>query len=115
VAHVEHAPSSFADYGKGFLKQFIENLFKDRAAIGFDLLLAVGVLERNVRTIGIIPLRLVWNRAETLLDTGAKLRCFGAELIVGELLYLRLKRVNGLYARLQALDLALVLRPENLA
>ena len=104
VPHVEHAPSSFADNGKRFVKQLVENALEQLAALRFDFLLPVGIC-----------LRLVDDRAETLLNTGAKLRRLAPELLVGELLYLRLKRVDSLHTRLQALDLALVLRPENLA
>ncbi len=43
VPHVEHTPSGFADHGKSFLEQFVENVLKQLAALRFDfLLLSVG-------------------------------------------------------------------------
>ena len=80
-----------------------------RAALGFNLLLAVDVLEIGIR------FRFVGDRAQPLLNAGAELVCLGAELFVGELLDFWLERVDGGDARLHTLDLALVLRPENLA
>ena len=56
VPHVEHAPSRFADHGKRFLQQFVENVLEHLAALGFDFLLAVDViLQRSIWTIGITP------------------------------------------------------------
>ncbi len=109
VPHVEHAPSGFADHGKGLLKQFVENCFEHLTALRFDFRLAIEVRGISIRV------RRVGDRAETLLNTGAKLRRLGAEFVIGELLRLRLEGVDRHDARLQALDLALVLRPENLA
>src|SRR5208283_1176857 len=114
VPHVEYTPSSFADHRKCFLKQSVENGLEHLAALCFDFLLAIAIAEIDIRGIG-IRLRLIEDRAETLLDTGTKLRCLAAKFVVGKLLYLRLERVDGRHTRLQALDLALVFRPENLA
>ena len=77
-------------------------------ALGVDFLLPVDVGSIS------IGLRRVGYRAETLLNTAAKLRRLGAQFVIGELLHLRLERVDSQHARLQALDLALVLSPENL-
>src|SRR5208282_3715535 len=126
VAHVEHAFSGFANYRESLLQQFVENLLKHLAALLFDLLLLIDIGNISIWTIRIGGC-LVGDRAETVvekvfetvfetvLDAGAKLRRLGAKLVVGELLYLRFERVDGLHPRLQALDLALVFRPENLA
>ncbi len=103
VPHIEHATSTFADHGKRLLQQFVENRLQHGAALRFDFLLPVGIGVGFIR-----------NRAQPLLNTGAKLRRPGAKFVVGELLHLRLQRVDRIDARLQALHFALVLSPENL-
>ncbi len=51
VAHVEHAFSGFADHGKRFLQQFVENGAEHFAALLFDLLLPITIREIDVRVI----------------------------------------------------------------
>ncbi len=114
MPHVEPAPSGFADDGKRLFEQLVENGLERFAALRFDFLLAVGIGEISIRALG-IRRRLVGNRAETLLNTGAKFGSLGAEFVIRELLHLWLERIDCGDTRLQALDLALVLGPENLA
>jgi hypothetical protein len=114
MAHAKHAPSSFADNGKRLFEQFVENFLEHFATLSFDFLLAVGIWEISIRALRISS-RRVANRAETLLNSSAELGSFAAEFVVRESLHLRLERVDLRHTRLKALDLALVLRPENLA
>src|SRR5271156_687792 len=57
VAHVEHAPSGFADDGKGFLQQFVENAFEHLVALLFDFFLTVAILE--ILEIGILEIGIL--------------------------------------------------------
>ena len=74
------------------------------SALFFEFLQAVGV-----------GVRFVGNACQTLLNALPEFVRLGAQLIVRELLHLRLKRVDRLDPRHQALHFALVLGPENLA
>ena len=51
---------------------------------------------------------------QALLDALPEFVGLGAQLVVRELLHLRLKRIDGLDLRHQALEFALVLGPEDL-
>jgi len=79
-------------------------LVKYASALGFNLILAVGVGVGFVR-----------NRAQPFLGFGAEFVGFGAELFIAELPHLGFERINRLNAREQTLDFAFVLCPENLA
>ena len=103
MTHVQHAPSSFADDGESFHEQFVQHFLDHQVAVGFDLLLAVG-----------IGVWLVGDVADTLLDVGAKLFGLGAQLFIRELFDLRFELVDSLDARQHALHFALVPGPENL-
>jgi hypothetical protein len=104
VPHVEHTPTSFANHGESFFEDFIENLLDDAATLGFHFFAAVW-----------IGIRFVSYVLETFLNAGAEFIGLRPELVVGELLDLRLKRVDSRDTGQQALDFALILRPENLA
>src|SRR5581483_6015191 len=103
MAHVENATSGLADHSEGGLEDFIKDVSQDLPALFVDLLAAVRV-----------GFGLVGNLAEALLDDGAKLVGFSAELFVAQRFHLRFEAINGLDAGDEALDFALVLGPENL-
>ena len=103
VAHVEHAAPGFADHGEGFHQKLVQRFVDQLGAIIFELLEAVGIGVRFVRETG-----------QALLDALAEFVRLGAQLVVRELLHLRLKRTDGLDPRHQALQFALVLGPEDL-
>jgi len=67
-----------ANNGKRLFEQFVENRLEHLATLRFDFLLAVGVREISIRAPRISS-RLVGNRAETLLNSGAKFGSLGAE------------------------------------
>ena len=103
MAHVEHAPARFTYHRERLDQQFVEHFLESLVTFGLDLRPAVR-----------IGVRLVGDAAKPLLDAGAEFIGLGAQLVVGELLYLRLQRADGLHARQHALDFPLVLGPEDL-
>ncbi len=103
VAHVEHPAPGFADHGEGFHQKLVKDLVDQLGAIIFELLEAIG-----------IGVRLVGQTGQAFLNALAEFVRLGAQLVVRELLHLRLKRTDGLDPRHQALQFALVLGPENL-
>ncbi len=50
---------------------------------------------------------------EATLDFGLQLKRSRTDLLVGEFLHLRLERIDGFHDRLDALDVALVLRADE--
>ena len=96
-------PPGFADHGEGFHEKLIQDLVDQLGALIVELLEAVG-----------IGVRLVGETGQAFLDALTEFVRLGAQLVVRELLHLRLKRTDGLHPRHQALQFALVLGPENL-
>ena len=103
VAHVEHPAAGFADHGKRFHQNLVQRFVDGLGALVFELLQAVGV-----------GVRFVGNTGQALLDALPEFVRLGAQLVVRKLLHLRLKRIDSLDLRHQALQFALVLGPEDL-
>ena len=118
VAHVEHAASGFANHRESLHQNFVQHFLQSIVLLFFQPLLAVDVglgfifisgISRNFRGAS------VREASHALLDPPPKFIRLGAQLGVGELLDLRLKRIDSRHLRHQGLDDALVFRPENLA
>ncbi len=103
VTHVEHAAPSFADDNKGFGEDFLENFF-ERGLLGcFPGIAGVGVIRGGFRY-----------TAEAFVNLFAEVEGLGAKLFVGQRSDGLVQGGNLVENGLEALDLALVLGPENL-
>ena len=103
MAHIQHAPPGFADYGKGLRKDFVQRFFEHRielcfAGSGRDRLI-IYVVGRGA--------------LDGLANTLTQFLGFGPKLGIRELLHLGLKQVNLRNNGPQALHLALVLSPDD--
>ena len=103
VAHVEYAAAGLAHHGESFHQNFVQNFVDGFTAFVIELLEAVRV-----------GIGLVGNGGQTRLNALPEFFGFGAQLVVRELPHLRLKRIDSLDLRHQALQFALVLGPEDL-
>ena len=103
VPHVEHAASGFANHGKSFLENFVEDLAAT-AALVLNLFLAVGSASGSSG----IGLSRSWMRAR---NSSVLARSWSSESfsISGS------SALIACNARHQPLDFAFVLGPENLA
>src|SRR5215475_1993938 len=103
VPHVEDPPTGLANYCKCLFENFVQNSFKHGIALRFvggqRLFFGrfVGLSVRN-----------------PLLDPRPELRGFRAELLIRELLHLRLKRADALHSWREPFDFALILGAEYL-
>ena len=90
VPHVQHAPAGFADDGEGLGQNLVER-----------------GLQLRVLLVGI------FDGVYALANALAKFLGLGAELLVGELLHGRLRGVDLLHQRLNALDFPFVTGAKN--
>src|SRR5262249_11228944 len=104
MTHVEHAATSFADYGKSLFEDLIEDFIGGFQALAVEFSLAIEV-----------GIGLVGTLAEAVLDYLAEFVGLRAQLVVRELLHPGFERVHALDARREALDFALVFGPKDLA
>ncbi len=91
VAHLHGAPAGLAHHGEGLGQNLIERF-----------------------VLGLLDLFGVGDAFEARGDARAEFGRFGPQLLVGELLRLRLKRIDGAHDRQQALDDALVCGAKDL-
>ena len=118
VTHVEHAPAGLAHHGKG-LDQDLAQHFLDGVMLllgkTFYLINIVFLFGRGSGIIAGTSACVAVQTAQTLLNALAKFSGLRAQLSVGQLLDLRLERIDRLDVRHQRLNDTLVLGPENLA
>ena len=103
VTHVEHAAAGFSDNGKSFGKDFLENFFEGGLLGSIPGVAGISVVGRSLGY-----------AAEAFVNLLAEVEGLGAELLVRERLSGGVKGRNLVENGLQALDLSLVLGPENL-
>src|SRR5271156_1732274 len=103
VPHVQNAAAALANQSESFLQKLIENFIDELPALVVEFFPAIHV-----------RVRLVGNTGQAFLYSQAELVRLRAQLLISELAHFGLKHVDGLDPRHQALNLALVLGPENL-
>ena len=105
VTHVENTAAGLANDRESFHQNLVQGFLDGRLARSSSSCL------RRSRSASGSSVR----SARRVLDASPKFVSLGAQLVVGELLHLLLKGVDGLDVRHQTLQFALVLGPENLA
>jgi hypothetical protein len=103
VPHVENAAAALAHHSEGFDQKLIEDFVDQLGTLGVEFLAAI-----------LVRIGLVRNSGQAFLYSLPELVRLGAQLLIRELAHFGLKRVDGFDTRHQALDIALVLRSENL-
>ena len=104
MAHVEHTAARLADHGEGFLENLVEDIVCSLQALRVNLAQAIK-----------IGIKFVRDLRHPVLNLFSEFVGLGAQFMIRELLHLRLERIDRLYTRQQALDLALISGAKNLA
>jgi hypothetical protein len=112
MAHIEHAAARLAHHSEGFDEHLVENFLQGFVLLFLNLL---GVVRIVLRFGPGLSRGAAGEPTEPLLNALPEFIRPGAQLVVGELLHLRLKGIDGPDLGHHALDDPLVFGPKDLA